>query len=341
MNKIRSLACALFAALLALNADPCHAKEYVLLGKLGDTLLCDDATSKTQGIAKLDLYKDEIGEAVMGEDSEGSFTLYVQSAADHESYLLHPFARSKKYEKLPCQEGEFFRGILYDKKNKGPAVVAQKDTELADLVTIIPGQRRVKTDIDDCIFIRSNVVRERIPRGHQSAEEMANRFPKHESEMKRNPSLRWILAGQSALITSYNRGMPGAMAKGGKRKNTQLFVSRKSGDSCLHHNDDVGNTYTYDEVVVVRGEARIEGDYSPLKYSGNYCFYFPGADEVVKCTVDPKMMIVFTDPTTAFFAKGNDLYKMPISRTGCGTPAKFLSLDFEVFQMFPVPEKKP
>ena len=123
-----------------------------------------------------------------------------------------------------------------------------------------------------------------------------------------------------------------------------LFIDRKSKKGKIFYFDDITRPYAFPEVVVVSGEIWIPKDgvyYSPIPRSGNFSFYFPGADELVKTKLDPEMRIVYANDTAAFFAKGKDLYRMPISRRGCGEPAKFLTLDFEAFMMFPVPEKTP
>jgi len=329
--------------ILCFGMQSSYSKEYILLGNQGDTILYDEATSKTREIAKLDLYKDEIGEAVMGEDSDGSITLYVLGELCHTSYFLHPLGTSHSYDKLPCKDGEFFVGLLYDTKNKGPAVVAQSGMELSDLMTLLPEGQRARTDIEDCLFVRSNIVRQKIADGIQNDQEMGKRFPEKASEFSKRQNRGWVITGQSETTTLYNRTVP--MPKDGERdRNSLFFIDRGKGKRKIFDFEEFGRPYTFDEIAVIMGEIMIPKNgvfYGYPSKSGNVSFYFPGADDLVKCSVDPKMMIVFADSTSAFFTKGNDLYKMPISRTSCGTPVKFLSLDFEVFQMFPVPGKRP
>jgi len=346
MLRVRFSCCPLAAIFLILGANLVLAKDYILLGRFGETLLLDETTSDTKWIAKPSLERgDQVGEAVLGFDREGSATLYIHTEVNLRSYALCPLAPRAEYVQFDTDTQKFI-GILYDTRNKGPAVVAQlgwadstkEKLNHSDLVTLDAERRTLKTDIDDCTFVRSSDIVEHIPKGFLRVNDMATRFPRHATEFQKRPSRAWVLCGQSALITTYSR-QESDREKGKKARNTQYFIERSTGNTHMFDNEDIGFTYTFEDVAVIRGIVITEGVYGIPPNSGKYGFYFPGADDLVKCIVDPKMMIVFADFNSAFFARGNGLYKMPISRTGCGTAVKFLSLDFEVFQMFPVPEK--
>ncbi len=115
----------------------------------------------------------------------------------------------------------------------------------------------------------------------------------------------------------------------------------------LFHLSECGRAFIFDEVAVIRGTEHINDGKKifPSKPSGTWYFYFPGADNLVVADLgpvtnhEPWMEVLYATSTTAYIAKGAEVYLMDISPQGAGEPRKVLTVPDGVvpFRIYPLP----
>lgn len=108
--------------------------------------------------------------------------------------------------------------------------------------------------------------------------------------------------------------------------------------------DEYDETFVYDEIAVIQGMHLIKGakdssgNLKQKQPSGNWYFYLPGKNQLIRSSLDPNMKIIYATADEAFIVKEQDIYKAALSDNGLSEPVKLITMptDEDIFRIYPL-----
>lgn len=186
-----------------------------------------------------------------------------------------------------------------------------------------------------------------LPDGLLTSEELLRKDPSSQGLLVAFPGDEWVIHGRSRTIQCYSRVIAHITKLGEPYRATLLFQDRETSRWKSFQLDQAVRAYVYDGVALLRGRTIVNDGKKakPDVPSGTWYFYFPGADELVVADLgpvtnrEPWMEVLYATSTTAYIAKGPEVYLMDISPQGAGEPRKVLTVPDGVvpFRIYPLP----
>jgi hypothetical protein len=237
--------------------------------------------------------------------------------------------------------------VIYDTGQRHPFWLRTgKDGESSQWVSKSEGAEIVATTPCELLFTNRIVSPIYIHEGSMSTQDFIQGYPRSSSLLNEFKEHNWIIVGRSRSILSYMTRYRKTQI-GESNEDVFLFQDRMSDEWNLFHLSECGRAFIFDEVAVIRGTEHINDGKKifPSKPSGTWYFYFPGADNLVVADLgpvtnhEPWMEVLYATSTTAYIAKGAEVYLMDISPQGAGEPRKVLTVPDGVvpFRIYPLP----